>query len=417
MRFAVPHFLIALLVIVFAFDASARGQAIDLQDGDRVILLGGALIERDIEHCQLEAFLTAGMPERNVVFRNLGWSGDTVWAEARAGFDSPVEGFARMREQIAGLKPTWIVVAYGANEAFAGRPGLANFATGMNRLLDALAETGAKLALVTPHLCESLGAPLPNADTHNEQIRAYAAEIRRIAGERKIPLIDLHERLTTSGGRPLTYNGIHLGDYGYWRYAVAMGEAFAASPADWRVELNARGGPRKVEGTRIEPAESNHAQFAFTALDATLPCPPCPAGESEVVETWPGSDRTLVVSGLPEGRYELAIDGQPITTGTAADFAAGVQLQSGPEFAQLERLRATARQKNEFYFHRWRPQNDTYLLGFRKYEQGQNAIEIPQFDPLVAEQEAAIASLRKPVPHRYSLSLVVRPAVEAEPAN
>ena len=49
--------------------------------------------------------------------------------------------------------------------------------------------------------------------------------------------------------------------------------------------------------------------------------------------------------------------------------------------------------KNLLYFHRWRPQNVTYLFGFRKHEQGQNAVEIPQFDPLVAAKEPTIRAL------------------------
>lgn len=49
--------------------------------------------------------------------------------------------------------------------------------------------------------------------------------------------------------------------------------------------------------------------------------------------------------------------------------------------------------KNKLFFHRWRPQNFTYLFGFRKHEQGQNAKEIAEFDPLVAELEAKIHEL------------------------
>jgi hypothetical protein len=59
--------------------------------------------------------------------------------------------------------------------------------------------------------------------------------------------------------------------------------------------------------------------------------------------------------------------------------------------------------KNELYFHRWRPQNVTYLFGFRKHEQGNNAREIPQFDPLVAAKEKEIAELKKPREHVYEL--------------
>lgn len=40
-------------------------------------------------------------------------------------------------------------------------------------------------------------------------------------------------------------------------------------------------------------------------------------------------------------------------------------------------------EKNELFFHRHRPQNETYLMLFRKHEQGNNVVELPQFDPLV----------------------------------
>jgi len=50
--------------------------------------------------------------------------------------------------------------------------------------------------------------------------------------------------------------------------------------------------------------------------------------------------------------------------------------------------------KNEQFFHRWRPANWTYLFGFRKHEQGRNAVEIPKFEPLVEQWDGRIAKLR-----------------------
>ena len=49
----------------------------------------------------------------------------------------------------------------------------------------------------------------------------------------------------------------------------------------------------------------------------------------------------------------------------------------------LEPLRQEIVRKNQLFFDRWRPENQTYLFGFRQYEQGQNAHEIPEFDPLI----------------------------------
>lgn len=50
-------------------------------------------------------------------------------------------------------------------------------------------------------------------------------------------------------------------------------------------------------------------------------------------------------------------------------------------------------ENNRHYFYNWRPQNITYLLGFRKHEQGQNAKELPQFIPLIEKNETAIHDL------------------------
>ena len=80
-----------------------------------------------------------------------------------------------------------------------------------------------------------------------------------------------------------------------------------------------------------------------------------------------------------------------------------------PDHEQAERLRQTIIAKNRLYFYRWRPENETYLFGFRKHEQGQNAREIPQFDPLIAEKEKEIAKLRVPVSHTYELKAEKKP--------
>ncbi|MFO1064233.1 MAG: sulfatase-like hydrolase/transferase [Pirellulales bacterium] len=50
-----------------------------------------------------------------------------------------------------------------------------------------------------------------------------------------------------------------------------------------------------------------------------------------------------------------------------------------------QELRATAKEAARLFFDMHRPQNETYLLLFRKHEQGNNAVEMDQFRPLLAE--------------------------------
>ena len=114
-------------------------------------------------------------------------------------------------------------------------------------------------------------------------------------------------------------------------------------------------------------------------------------------------------AGLADGDYALKIAGQDVCRATAQQWAAGVTIAHGPDFAQAEELRQSIVKKNRLYFYRWRPQNETYLFGFRKHEQGQNAIEIPQFDPLVAAEEAQIHALAMPVSREFQLTRLDTP--------
>lgn len=72
--------------------------------------------------------------------------------------------------------------------------------------------------------------------------------------------------------------------------------------------------------------------------------------------------------------------------------ALGLKLPDAPPTA-TEPLRKAVIAKDFLFFNRWRPQNETYLFGFRKHEQGQNAKEIPMFDPLIADADKKLAEL------------------------
>jgi hypothetical protein len=79
---------------------------------------------------------------------------------------------------------------------------------------------------------------------------------------------------------------------------------------------------------------------------------------------------------------------------TTKAFLAALGLPTDGAYSDsMNNVRTAIVAKNELYFHRWRPQNQTYLFGFRKHEQGRNAKEIVEFDPLIATAEATIQEL------------------------
>lgn len=270
-----------------------------LQPNDRLTLVGGTLIERLQFDGQLEAALYQAVGESGLQIRNLGWSGDDVWGTARAVFGQPSDGFERLTSDLKLTQPSVVLLAYGANESFAGAAGLEKFQAGLARMVDMTEALGAKPLLLTPPPFENLGAPLPDMVQANKDLASYCDAIRGLAADRRLPLIDLHSMMLQQppAVAPRTENGIHLSATG-----------------------------------------------------------------------------TTEVSRLLAG----ALLGKELTD-TQWD-----------RVASATELRSMILQKNEWFFHRYRPQNETYLFLFRKHEQGNNAAEIPQFDPLIAEVEQQI---------------------------
>ena len=399
---------VAIAIVFGLAPASCAAPPFELVDGDRVVLIGGTMIERDQSYGYLEARLTRRYPDRSITFRNLGWSGDTVEGISRAGFGSVEDGYKHLVEHVLALKPTVIIVGYGANESFEGKAGLPKFLANLDKLLKAIEPTKARLVFLSPTRQEDLGPPLPDPTAHNADLALYRGTLKVEAEKRGAEFVDLFsdlpDRARATPPDPLTDNGIHFTPHGYWRLAGAVeDDLFADGHAVVGTTVGSDG-PGRVSldlwchfQTKFKGLEATPTGIRFKLLDARLPDPP----STRIGGKRTDFDRVIRVSGLKPGRYALKIDDQAIATADA--WKEGVVIRKGPEFDQVEALRSAIVAKNELYFYRWRPQNETYLFGFRKHEQGQNAREIPQFDPLVAAKEAEIARLRVPVSHVYEL--------------
>ena len=132
-----------LSLFALAIGQTAGTKPFALKDGDRIVWIGNTLVEREQRYGYWETALLAANADKRLTVRNLGWSGDTVFGDARAAFDAPAKGFERLVSLTLELKPTVIFMSYGGNEAFEGKDGLPQFEKGMERLLDALKPAGA----------------------------------------------------------------------------------------------------------------------------------------------------------------------------------------------------------------------------------------------------------------------------------
>jgi lysophospholipase L1-like esterase len=367
------------------------GRPFEFRDGDRVALIGNTFIEREQVYSYLETLLRSRHPDKNITFRNLGWSGDTVFGHARSYFDPPEKGFERLDKIVHELKPTVIFISYGMGESFDGEAGLPAFRQGFERLLDMLKDLDARTVILGPTRHEDLGPPLPDPAAHNASLRLYADALKEIAASRGHRFIDLYEALgdgaKANPPTPLTDNGIHLTPYGYWRAAGAIAQALGVPAGERTFDVRPKPGATSVT--------------LPLAREALPPCPPPPGAPRTQL---PGYQRVIKVAGLgPAQRFVLTAGGQTVASGTGAEWEKGIEVLDDPPAKQAEKAREVAIFKNLQYFNQWRPANETYIFGFRAYEQGKNAAEMPMFNEPIAKLEAEIAKLVQPVEVTYEL--------------
>ena len=390
-------------------------------DGDHVVLLGGTFIERAQSFGYLEATLTAAAAESHVTFRNLGWSADTVFAESRGIFDSPQVGYRRMIEHVRAEEPSVILVCYGQNEAMSfegGASGLQRFQNQLSVLYRDLASTGAIVVLLSPHPLVAMPAPLPDASRWNSSIEQYTTAVRQVANKHGAPFVDLfsgfegdlqqtdslchrsasqsltqanHQELYQARQRMWTENGMHWNADGYRVVSTVVNARLCGTPpatADIRIDgvsrtISAAG----AEVLDVEWGSEKNQLVAFRCKRHTLSSLPL------TIAVNAAANATLTVTAA-DSRDDKAYKLKALPT--AEEAGAKTTTFVDDTLPQFEHLRQLAIRKNELYFHRWRPQNITYLFGFRKHEQGNNASEIAEFDPLVNELDKQIHESKQP---------------------
>jgi lysophospholipase L1-like esterase len=294
--------------IVFSQETPApaveKAADFEIKDGDRVVLLGSTVIEREQRYAFFETSLALALGDRKASVRNLGWSGDTVFGHARSYFGPPEEGIQRLTGHVEMLKPTVAILCYGSEMAFERLGGLPDFLSGYRALLEMLRakSPGIRIVIVSPPPLENLGPPLPDQTDANKHLASLSDALLKFSRMQNAHFVDLFALMggIPKPGRaavPLTENGVHYTEAGYQKLAAKL-----------------------LEGLHL------------TAPDAPV--------------------------------------------------------------AATEELRRAVIAKDTLFFNRWRPHNETYLFGFRKHEQGQNAKEIPMYDPLVSAADEKIQTLK-----------------------
>ncbi|UFH56134.1 GDSL-type esterase/lipase family protein [Spirosoma sp. KNUC1025] len=360
-----------------------------LTDGDRVVFLGNSLMEDDIQFGYLELALTTGWPGRNVTYRNIGWSGDNVFGEARSYVTAPPTPYQRLIQQLTDAKPTVVFLAYGGVEAQEGESGLPRFKQGLNQLLDTLDRLGAKTVLVSP-----IPVLLPSSDLvsqRNAALISYGAALAQTAAEHKKRYVDVFKPIQEASKQAvITDDGVHLNETGYYYLATALenGLGLPSRTSSIGIDLS-KSTIESVVPTRLLTVDKGTSTVTFVANEPCLPLP-APTQDGKIIPVDNG--RTVTIKGLKKGFYTLRIDDDEVATASARQWAEGIVLRQGPSFTRSAAIRQLIQRKNELHFFQYRPLNQTYIIGFRSYEQGRHKKGLEEQSYIITWLEGQIAA-------------------------
>src|SRR5829696_171049 len=147
----------ASILLTFALLAPARaadeGGGLKLEKGQHVCVIGNALAERMQHHGWMETLIHTRFPEHELVFRNMGYSGDEVpldfphrlrsadfgsvheWLAGTAPPPHKVPNAGDDRFKYTNTKADVIFAFFGYNESYAGEKGLKDFKANLEKML------------------------------------------------------------------------------------------------------------------------------------------------------------------------------------------------------------------------------------------------------------------------------------------
>jgi hypothetical protein len=217
---AVLVLLIAHTGLPMVGSAQRAGADAPFQHGDRVVIIGNTFAERMSLFPHFEAELSARLPEAGLTFRNLGWSGDEITLMPR-----PLN-FGDMHTHLEEQRADVVLAFFGMNESFAGIGGLPRFRTELEGFVEELLEQRyngrdpPRVVLVSPIAHERIERVRVDPVERNRVLMAYAGAMDEVAARLGVRFVDLftptRALAENPGANPLTINGIHPNDRGYW---------------------------------------------------------------------------------------------------------------------------------------------------------------------------------------------------------
>ncbi|MGA2855731.1 MAG: SGNH/GDSL hydrolase family protein [Candidatus Sulfotelmatobacter sp.] len=393
-----------------------------LRDGDRVVFYGDSITEQRLYTTYIEEYALTRFPDRKITFVNSGVGGDKV----SGGWAGPID--LRLERDVFAYQPTVVTIMLGMNDGYY-RPYdegiLRTFADGYRHMVDAIQAKlpSVRLYLLRPSPHDDITRAPEFEPDYNATMIRFGDFLAGLATEKHAQVADLNAPVVAALTRAKAENAafsttlmqdrVHPGSGVHWLMAEAVLKSWDAPALVTAVTLDAaKANVTNSVNTSVTDVRKTKTSLAWVQLDHALPLP-LPAAKVDpflgMVEKISDLDQaldreTLQISGLAPGNYSLQVDDRKIVEFSAEQLAGGVDLArlDTPMLQQALLLAFDTERKDS--------------IESMRFTMGQDArapLDHDTVKELDAAWKAVVEQQRKdvqPVPHRYVLVPVAKPA-------
>ena len=388
-----------------------------LRDGDRVVFYGDSITDQRLYTTFVETYVVTRFPGMKVSFVHSGWGGDRV----TGGGGGPID--RRLTRDVFAYKPTVVSVMLGMNDASYQafkQPIFDTYSRGYQHLVQSLKKNlpDVRITLIVPSPFDDVTRKPKFEGGYNQVLLRYGEYVRSLAEKEGASVADLNASVVAAlkkaleidptHAEQLIQDRVHPGPAGQLLMAEALLKAWNATPLVSSVEIDAR--ERRIarqENAKIEDLKAN-GTISWTQLDSALPMPinltdpviALAAKSSDVEEAL--NQQTLKVEGLDAPRYQLTIDGAPVSELSRDQLANGVNLAllPTPMLRQAMAVHRLTLHHNDLHFQRWR----TLQVPLEGREEKAVTRAMNGLDRVEASLVADQREEARPVPHHFELT-------------
>jgi len=353
------HASVAALAALTLLIPELQAEPVRPGEADLWVMAGDSITAQKLHSNYIEAFYRARHPKATIRFRNSGISGN------RAN-----HLLARFDYDVAAWKPTIVSIELGMNDV--GSPTPEAYIQGMKELIAQTRAISARPILISSSPVNDGSLMGAWQSDRCERIHPFTEALRKLAEEEKVLMIDQYhplidrwgmnylyfqaDRLAASvkavrerkeiaeneplqafaaawketGAAPLGGDAVHPGSVGQTMMAATILMGLEADPEVSFATLKADGTVEETRHCTVTNVAREGDTLSFTRLDERLPWPLDPKAAEPVLRLMPEiadlSLYLLKVSGLPEGKWTVEMDGNAVLTVTAAELEKGVNL-------------------------------------------------------------------------------------------